>query len=71
MDTLRDLRKASGKSVAEVARVLHVCERAVARYEDGSRRISVEQIIPLARLYGVTAEEIISAQAISVAVRKS
>ena len=70
-ESLRDLRKASEKTLAEVAKALHVSVRTVARYEDGTRRINIDQVIPLARLYRVSAEDIIAAQAISVAVRKS
>ena len=70
-ESLRDLRKASEKTLAEVARALHVSVRTVARYEDGTRRINIDPVIPLARLYRVSAEYIIAAQAISVAVRKS
>ncbi len=70
-ESLRDLRKASEKTLAEVARALHVSVAAVCQYEKGSRQINIEQVIPLARLYGVSAEDIIAAQAISVAVRKS
>jgi len=70
-ETLRDLRKASEKTLAEVANVLNVSEAAVCQYEKGSRQISIQQVVPLARLYGVSAEDIISAQLISIAVRKS
>lgn len=60
--TLRDLRIQSGKSVAEVAQDLNVTDRAYMRYEQGTRRISLEQIIVLTNLYDVTAEEVIQAQ---------
>lgn len=60
--TLRELRKQSGKSCAEVAETLGVTRNAVTNYEQGIRRISLEQVLLLARLYDSTAEEIIQAQ---------
>lgn len=70
-ESLRDLRKASEKTLAEVANVLNVSEAAVCQYEKGTRQISIQQVVPLARLYGVSADDIITAQLISIAVRKS
>lgn len=70
-ESLRDLRKASEKTLAEVARALHVTIQTVCRYENGKRRLNIDQVIPLARLYHVSAEDIIAAQAISEAVGKS
>lgn len=60
--TLRDLRKASNKAAAEVAAALGVTIQAVYNYERGIRLIDIYSIIPLARLFDVTAEEIIEAQ---------
>lgn len=62
METLRDLRLQSKKTCAEVAQVLGVVFRAYYRYEQGIRRISLEQVLILAELYGVSTEEIIRAQ---------
>lgn len=62
MQTLRELRKQAGKSCAEVAQALGVTRNAVTNYEQGIRRISLEQVLLLARLYDSTAEEIIQAQ---------
>lgn len=70
-ESLRDLRKVSEKTLAEVANVLNVSEAAVCQYEKGTRQISIQQVVPLARLYGVSADDIITAQLISIAVRKS
>lgn len=61
-ETLRDLRLEIKKTAAEVAMVLNVTERAYCRYEQGTRRISLEQVLILAKLYEVSAEEIIQAQ---------
>ena len=62
MEDLRTLRKQAKKTAAEVATVLGVVERAYYRYEKGTRRISLEQVLLLAELYDCTAEEIILAQ---------
>ena len=61
MSNLKDLRIQSNKSRKKVADTLGVTIRAVAHYEDGDRRLSIEQILPLAKLYDVTVEEIIEA----------
>lgn len=71
METLRDLRKQSKKTLAEVADVLGVSSAAVSFYENGHRQISIHQVIPLANLYGVSAEEIIEAQTASIIVGKT
>lgn len=60
--TLRELREQSRKSRAEVAAALGVSYMALANYESGYRRIGLEQILVLANLYEVPAEEIIQAQ---------
>lgn len=59
--TLRDLRKQANKTCAEVAEALNVTVSAVSNYEKGIRSICLEQVKPLANLYGVTVEEIIDA----------
>ena len=60
--TLRDLREICGKSRQEVAEALGVTSNAVGNYECGVRRISLEQILGLVKLFNVSAEEIIEAQ---------
>ena len=62
METLKDLRKQANKTAAEVATVLGVEYRAYYRYEQGTRRISLEQVLLLAKLYDIPAEEVIEAQ---------
>ncbi len=61
-ETLRDLRKESGKTCTEVAQALGVSDRAYYRYEQGDRRISLEQVLILAKLYDVSEQEVIEAQ---------
>ena len=60
--TLKTLRQQSGKTVKEVAEKLCVTSRAVSRYEQGIRKISLDQVLILAELYDCTAEEVIKAQ---------
>lgn len=60
--TLKTLREENKKTLAEIASALNVCVRAVSRYEQGTRKISLEQVLTLAKLYECTAEEVIEAQ---------
>lgn len=60
--TLKGLRLQNKKTVAEVAESLNVCGRAVSRYEQGTRKISLEQVLILSKFYDCSAEEIIKAQ---------
>ena len=61
-ETLRDLRLETKKTAAEVAMVLNVTKSAITNYESGIRKINIEQVLILAKLYEVSAEEIIQAQ---------
>lgn len=60
--TLRKLRVENGKTLADTASVLGVGIRAASRYEQGTRRISLEQVLKLVKFYNCSAEEIIIAQ---------
>lgn len=62
METLRDLRKQAKMTCAEVAQALHVTDRAITNYECGIRRINIEQVLILAKLYDVSTEDVIQAQ---------
>lgn len=68
--TLKELRKQSKKTAAEVAAVLGVTHNAVSNYEGGTRSIGLEQILALAELYDVSEREVIEAQLESVKERK-
>ncbi len=59
--TLKELRVSAGKSCAEAAKELNVTVSAYSHYEQGSRRLNVEQILPLSKLYDVEAVEIVDA----------
>lgn len=69
--TLRELRRQSKKTAAEVAEVLGVSANAISNYEQGIRRINLEQVLELSELYDTTAEEIIQAQIKSITVRST
>lgn len=60
--TLRDLREQNKKTLADVAKALNVSVRSVSRYEQGARKISIDQVLVLAELYEESAEDIIRAQ---------
>ena len=60
--SLRKLREQNGKSRAEVAAALGVTLSSVSHYENGLRRVSLEQVLMLAKLYDCSAEEVIEAQ---------
>ncbi len=60
--TLRDLRISNEKTAAEVATVLGISRSTYSNYEQGIRTIDIELIIPLAKLFECSAEEIIKAQ---------
>ncbi len=62
MQTLKELRVESGKSAQEIARNLKIALSTYYNYEQGTRRINLEQVLILSKLYAVTAEEIINAQ---------
>ena len=62
METLKDLRIQSKKTCAEVAKELGVSAQAITNYESGIRRINIEQVITLAKLYDVSEKEVIQAQ---------
>ena len=62
MPKLKDLRLQANKSVLEVANALSIANSSYYNYEQGIRRISLEQVLILAKLYDVSAEEVIEAQ---------
>ncbi len=59
---LRELREQSGKTRADVAAALGVSVSGFSNYENGNRKIGIEQVLVLANIYGENAEEIIKAQ---------
>lgn len=68
--TLRQLREQAGLSRAEVAKALGLSYQAISNYEAGIRTVAIEMIVPLARFYDCSAEDVIAAQLASVAICK-
>lgn len=62
---LRTLRTRKRLSLLNVARELGVTKQAVWNYEKGKRRVPLATAPVLAKLYGVTTDEIISAAKVS------
>lgn len=60
--TLQELRLKNKLTIKEVAKTLNVVNSAICNYESGKRKINIEQVLILAKLYNATAEEIIQAQ---------
>ncbi len=69
--TLRELRESSKITRAAVARALGVVISAVSNHENGIRKVTIEQVLILSKLYDCTAEEVIQAQLKSVAIRNT
>ena len=60
--TLRRLREQNEKTPIDIAKALNVSLQTAYRYEQGVRRINIEQVLILSKLYDCTAEEVIEAQ---------
>jgi len=56
---ISELRKEQGMTQADLARALGVSQQSVFAYELGDRRVSVLIVAKLAKLFGVSVEEII------------
>ena len=54
-----ELRKEQGMTQAELARALGVSQQSMFAYELGHRRVSVLIVAKLAKLFGVSVEEVI------------
>ena len=52
----KEARIQSGKSVAEVAKLLQVAETSVRNWDNGYKKPSLDLLIRLADLYGVTTD---------------
>lgn len=57
--TLKELRERAGKTQAEVALKMHVDQAAVSNWERGINRPLRKYHKKLAKLYGVTVEELL------------
>lgn len=69
--TLKELRQQCGKTAQDIARALGIPRSTYSNYEQGIRQIDLHLILPLAKIIGVSAEEIIEAQISSINLRTS
>jgi transcriptional regulator with XRE-family HTH domain len=56
---LKELRTDSCMTQADVAHELHVDRSAVAKWESGKARPSIDLLMPIARLYRVSIERLL------------
>lgn len=60
-DRLRALRRQRETTLAEVSAATGISVSTLSRLESGSRRPTLEQLLPLARTHGVTLDELVDA----------
>lgn len=60
--TLKELRIQSGKTQQQIASSLNVSRQSVGHYENGLRKIDIEQVMLLAKVLECSAAEVIEAQ---------
>lgn len=58
-ENLQRLRKEQGLSQEEVAQRLYLSRQSVSKWENGGAEPGVDNLIALARLYGVTVDELV------------
>jgi transcriptional regulator with XRE-family HTH domain len=58
---LRALRRRRGSTLAELSDTTGISMSTLSRLESGSRRPTLELLLPLARTYGVTLDELVGA----------
>ena len=58
---LRQLRQHRGSTLAELAEETGISTSTLSRLEAGRRRPTLEQLLPLARAFGVTLDELVDA----------
>ncbi|MGW4946214.1 helix-turn-helix domain-containing protein [Actinoplanes sp. NPDC004185] len=59
---LREVRRARGAKLIDVARETGLTPSTLSRLETGKRRPTLEQLLPLARAYGTTLDELVGAK---------
>lgn len=59
MQRLIELRKANGKSQAEIAFILHTSTQYYQKYEKGKHPLPIEHLITLCKFYGVSADYVL------------
>jgi len=58
-DFLYELRKEKGLTQAELAQILGVTNKAVSKWETGEAMPETSQLVPIARTFGVTVDELL------------
>ena len=58
-DNLRALRKQKGYSQEQLAERLNVSRQAVSKWENGASDPSTSNLLALAKLYGISAEDLL------------
>jgi transcriptional regulator with XRE-family HTH domain len=58
---LRSLRRQRGTTLTELSAATGISVSTLSRLESGGRRPTLEQLLPLARAYGVTLDELVDA----------
>lgn len=56
---LRDLREDNDLKQEDIAKILNITKQAYGRYENGARKLSIEDLIKLCNFYNVSADYII------------
>lgn len=59
---LRDLRKRRGSTLADVSEATGISVSTLSRLESGTRKASLELLLPLAQLYGTTLDHLAGTQ---------
>lgn len=57
--SLKSARKAAGYKAKDVAAILRITPSAISRWEAGDAMPTADKLIPLARLYNVSVEELL------------
>ncbi len=60
-EDLKSLRKGSGVSITSVSKALKISEQAIYRYEQGKRKIGLEHIPILSKIFCCSIEEVVNA----------
>lgn len=58
---LRTIRTQRGRTLAEVENATGISASTLSRLESGQRRATIDLLLPLARVYGVTLDELVGA----------
>lgn len=60
---IKEIRKAKGMTGAELAKALNTTPVNISRYENGKRKPSIEKAYEIAKVLGVTIDELVGRKA--------